>query len=85
MIICSRNFLSESQVRSAIGRMPRLRMSQVHRSLGCTAECGRCVHTIKIILEEIRRFVTTEALAIGPTEAHCCLLVAETSKRYMPL
>ena len=81
MIVCSCNFLSESQVRSAIGRMPRLRMSQVYRSLGCTAECGRCGHTIKIILEEIRRFVTTEALAIGRTEVRCCLNVAEISKR----
>ena len=53
MIVCSCNFLSESQVRSAIGCMPRLRMSQVYRSLGCTAECGRCGHTIKIMLEEI--------------------------------
>jgi len=59
MIVCSCNFLSESQVRSAIGCVSRLRMSEVYRSLGCTAECGRCGHTIKIILEEIRRFVTT--------------------------
>ena len=82
MIVCSCNFLSESQVKSAIGSdAPRLRMSQVYRSLGCTAECGRCCHTIKIILEEIRRFVTTEALAIGSTEVHCCLDVAEISKR----
>jgi bacterioferritin-associated ferredoxin len=85
MIVCSCNFLSESQVRSVIGCMPRLRMSQVYRSLGCTAECGRCGHTIKIILEEVTRFVTTEALAIGPTEVHCCLDVAEISKRYMPI
>jgi bacterioferritin-associated ferredoxin len=63
MIVCSCNFLSESQVRSAIGRMPRLRISQIYRSLGCTGECGRCGHTIKIILEEIRRFVTTEGFS----------------------
>ena len=66
MVVCSCNFLSESQVKSTIACMPRLRMSQVYRSLGCTAECGRCCHTIKLILEKIRRFVTTEALAIGP-------------------
>ena len=64
MIVCSCNFLSESQVRSAVGCMPRLRMSQVYRSLGCTAECGRCGHTIKIILEEIRRFSRRPGLAL---------------------
>jgi bacterioferritin-associated ferredoxin len=38
MIVCSCNFLSESQVRSAIGSdMPRLRMSQIYRSLGYAA------------------------------------------------
>ena len=77
MIVCSCNFLNDSQVRSAIGRGMPLRMSQVYRSLGCAAECGRCGHTIKIIFEEIRRFVTTEALGIEPAEVHRCLDVAK--------
>ena len=81
MIVCSCNVLSDGQIRSAItGAAPRARMSQVYASLGCAAKCGRCACTIKTILEEIRRFVTTEALAIGPTEVHCCQQVAEISK-----
>jgi bacterioferritin-associated ferredoxin len=70
MIVCSCNILSDSQVRSAIasGR-PRLRISQIYHSLGCAAECGRCGHTIKVILEEIRRLVKSETLAteVGKT------------------
>jgi bacterioferritin-associated ferredoxin len=27
-------------------------MSYVYTSLGCAAKCGRCAHTIKIMLEE---------------------------------
>jgi bacterioferritin-associated ferredoxin len=27
-------------------------MSYVYASLGCVAKCGRCAHTIKILLED---------------------------------
>jgi bacterioferritin-associated ferredoxin len=71
MIVCSCNFLSDSQVRSAINSgTRRLRMSQVYRSLGCIAECGRCGHTIKIILDEIGRLVASEAFEIEGGKAH---------------
>jgi len=61
MIVCSCNVLSDAQVRSAIAsEAPRLRMSRVYASLGCTAQCGRCVRTIKAMLEEISRLVTPE-------------------------
>ena len=55
MIICSCNVLSDAEVRSAIasaGRGPR--MSYVYSSLGCAAKCGRCTHTIKVIVDESR-------------------------------
>ena len=53
MIVCSCNVLSDGQVRSAIvTAVSSARMSRVYASLGCVAKCGRCAHTIKIILED---------------------------------
>ena len=67
MIVCSCNFLSDAQVKSVItSAAPRPRMSYVYASLGCAAECGRCAHTIKIILEEIRRFAAAEVSQSRP-------------------
>lgn len=54
MIVCSCNVLSEAQVKSAIASTsPRSRMSSVYASLGCGTKCGRCAHTVKIMIEEI--------------------------------
>jgi bacterioferritin-associated ferredoxin len=39
-------------------------MSYVYSSLGCAAKCGRCAHTIKIMVEEIKHFAPTYNLAI---------------------
>lgn len=67
MIICSCNVLSDAQIRSAItSAIPRPRMSGIYASAGCAAKCGRCAHTIKSMIEEIRHLVTTEP-AIGAT------------------
>ncbi len=53
MIVCSCNVFSDTQVRAAIaGSAERPRMSRVYASLGCAAQCGRCAHTIKAILDE---------------------------------
>jgi bacterioferritin-associated ferredoxin len=65
VIVCSCNVLSDAQVRFAIASAePRPRMSGVYASLDCAAKCGRCAHTIKIILQEIRRFATSDSVAI---------------------
>ena len=51
MIVCSCNLLNDAQVRSAVATgVTRPRISYVYASLGCTAQCGRCVHTIKAFL-----------------------------------
>lgn len=51
MIVCSCNVFSEAEVRSAIANQPeRPRMSRVYASLGCAAQCGGCVKTIKAII-----------------------------------
>jgi len=56
MIACSCNWLSDTQVKSAVASgATRPRIGCVYASLGCTAQCGRCVRKIKVILEEINR------------------------------
>ncbi len=53
MIVCSCNVFSDTQVRAAIAASTeRPRMSRVYASLGCAAQCGSCVRTIKAILDE---------------------------------
>jgi len=52
MIVCSCNVLSDHEVRHAVTtRSPRSAV-QVHRCLGCSAQCGRCLHTIRKIMDE---------------------------------
>jgi bacterioferritin-associated ferredoxin len=71
VIVCSCNVLSEAQVRSAIAcAAPRPRMGCVYASLGCAAKCGRCAHTIKVMLEEIKHFATTHSLAIDAAKVY---------------
>jgi bacterioferritin-associated ferredoxin len=57
VIVCSCNVLSDQQVRSAISRRARAqcapRVSQVYGGLGCSAQCGRCVGTIRQIMNEM--------------------------------
>jgi bacterioferritin-associated ferredoxin len=57
MIVCSCNVFSDHQVRSAVAQDVR-RMSQVYACLGCRAQCGRCAHAIKRIMEETRHSAT---------------------------
>ena len=53
MIVCSCNVFSDHQVRSVIAKdAGRPRMSEVYAGLGCSAQCGRCAHTIKRILDD---------------------------------
>jgi bacterioferritin-associated ferredoxin len=53
MIVCSCNVFSDHQVRSVVVKEARRpRMSEVYACLGCSAQCGRCAHTIKRIIDE---------------------------------
>ena len=55
MIVCSCNVFSDHQVRSVVAKEARRpRMSEVYACLGCSAQCGRCAHTIKRIMDESR-------------------------------
>ena len=62
VIVCSWNVLSDAQIRSAIvSQSPYSRVSRVYASLGCSAQCGRCARTIKVMLEDISRLVMAES------------------------
>jgi bacterioferritin-associated ferredoxin len=54
MIVCSCNVFSDHQLRSTLANATqRLRMSQIYDYLGCGAQCGRCAHIIKRIMDEM--------------------------------
>jgi bacterioferritin-associated ferredoxin len=64
MIVCSCNVLSDHELRSTLANATeRLRISQIYGCLGASARCGRCAHTIKLIMGEVTKG------AIGPVAA----------------
>ena len=51
MIICSCSVLSDKQVRAALNTPnPPRTPCQVHRHLGCEPQCGRCVRSMRDII-----------------------------------
>ena len=52
MIICSCNVLSDHQVRDAISNAAPTSPVQVYGCLGCSPRCGRCMRSIKTIMDE---------------------------------
>jgi bacterioferritin-associated ferredoxin len=53
MIICSCNVLSDQAVRTAVcGEAAPRTAGQVYGCLGCSPRCGRCVTTIRRIMDE---------------------------------
>ena len=64
MIVCSCNVFSDQQLRSALAKITqRPRMSQVYGCLSATAQCGRCAHTIKRIMEQVANHAITSRRA----------------------
>jgi bacterioferritin-associated ferredoxin len=53
MIVCSCNVLSDRDVRTVVRKDSQIRSPrQVYGCLGCSAQCGRCVRTIRRIMDE---------------------------------
>jgi bacterioferritin-associated ferredoxin len=52
MIVCSCNVLSDNQVRTAVNNDAPRSAAQVYGCLGCSPQCGRCVTTIRRIMDE---------------------------------
>ncbi|MBO0753342.1 MAG: (2Fe-2S)-binding protein [Bradyrhizobiaceae bacterium] len=53
MIVCSCNVISDQQVRTVTAEHAVRGTSEVYRCLGCSAACGRCVRTIRDIIDEV--------------------------------
>jgi bacterioferritin-associated ferredoxin len=53
MIVCSCNVLSDQDIRTALkANVPIRTAGQVYGCLGCSPQCGRCVRTIRQIMDE---------------------------------
>ena len=54
MIVCSCNVITDHDVRAAVKTAAHARPStcKVYGCLGCNAQCGRCAHTIRGIMDE---------------------------------
>jgi len=64
MIICSCSVLSDKQVRTALAApTPPRTPCQVHRHLGCEPQCGRCVRSMREIMDKAR--LETAAATLG--------------------
>ncbi len=53
MIICSCNVLSDYDVRAAASMATCRTTSHVYGCLGCRPHCGRCIRTIRKIIDEV--------------------------------
>jgi len=64
MIVCSCNVLSDHDVRGIIagGEGAPRTAGEVYQCLGCSPQCGRCVRTIRRIMEE----------AVAAAGSACC-------------
>jgi bacterioferritin-associated ferredoxin len=63
MIVCSCNVLTDHDIRSAMSTAAELPRTthQIYGCLGCRVECGRCVGTIRAI---INRACDKECLSV---------------------
>jgi bacterioferritin-associated ferredoxin len=52
VIVCSCNVLSDAQVRSAVADAAPRSAVKVYGCLGCSPQCGRCLVTIRRIMDE---------------------------------
>jgi bacterioferritin-associated ferredoxin len=67
MIVCSCNVLSDRDVRTVVTTADSPRTSQVYGCLGCSAQCGRCVRTIRRIMDEAIAGACATGCACHPT------------------
>jgi bacterioferritin-associated ferredoxin len=53
MIVCSCNVVTDSEIRAALvgGACPRTPFA-VYERLGCSLNCGRCIATVRTIINE---------------------------------
>jgi bacterioferritin-associated ferredoxin len=63
MIVCSCNIISDHDVRATVDQADDVlrHAKHVYECLGCSVECGRCVRSVKAIIDE----------ALGPCAQGC--------------
>ena len=77
MIVCSCNVLSDGDVKACLRPGPDCPRTpaQVYRCLGCSPDCGRCVRTIRAIMDKALAEAATEAAPV--CSRGCCPAVLE--------
>jgi bacterioferritin-associated ferredoxin len=77
MIICSCNVITDTEIKAALnsGACPRTPFA-VYKCLGCSLNCGRCISTVRTIINEAdagratgsssREACQTDAIALCP-------------------
>ena len=60
MIICSCNVITDTEIRAALdsGACPRTPFA-VYKCLGCSLNCGRCIATVRTIIDEANAGMAT--------------------------
>lgn len=68
MIVCSCNVVTDSEIRAALagGACPRTPFA-VYESLGCRLNCGRCIATVRTIINE-----ANAGTAVGGSSREAC-------------
>lgn len=75
MIICSCNVLSDHDVRKVVERAAHgetVSPARVHGCLGCSKKCGRCLRTIKSIIDAATSACAEGGCAVCP---HATMLI----------
>lgn len=69
MIVCSCNVVSDKKIKEIVrsGACPRT-LGAVYKCLGCGPNCGRCVATLKTIINEALAEAMPVARPTGPCE-----------------
>jgi bacterioferritin-associated ferredoxin len=68
VIVCSCNVISDHQVRSVTAERAVRATSEVYRCLGCSAACGRCVRTIRHIMDQV---LAEQTIALPASPSIC--------------
>jgi bacterioferritin-associated ferredoxin len=68
MIVCSCNVVTDSEIRATLvsGACPRTPFA-VYERLGCRLNCGRCIATVRTIIDEANAGATT----VGSSREAC--------------
>lgn len=75
MIVCSCNVLTDSEIRAALasGVCPRTPFA-VYNCLGCSPNCGRCIATVRTIIDEANAGMATGGSSREARETDAILL-----------